>query len=159
MSASPKLGNVIAPNLEWVAKVTEEALEPGLPIVDPHHHLWDWRMRLAHLPPQTHPFEAILRQSPRYLLDELLADTGAGHNVVGTVYVQCGAFYRADGPEAMKPSWRAPDGSGTPRMPTAAPSRPRACAMCWPARRRPTFVTARLPWNSGPPASTGRSPC
>ena len=39
MSASPKLGNVIAPNLEWVAKVTEEALEPGLPIVDPHHQI------------------------------------------------------------------------------------------------------------------------
>lgn len=83
--------------------MSEDILEPALPIVDPHHHLWDWRMRLPHLPPQTHPFEAILRQSPRYLLDELLADTGSGHNVIATVFVQCGAFYRADGPDAMKP--------------------------------------------------------
>ena len=83
--------------------MSEAILEADLPIVDPHHHLWDWRGRLAHLPPQTHPFEAILRQSPRYLLDELLADTGAGHNVIATVYVQCGAFYRADGPVEMQP--------------------------------------------------------
>ena len=83
--------------------MTETILNPELPIIDPHHHLWDWQARVAHLPPQTHPFEAILRQSPRYLLDELLADTGSGHNVVGTVFVQCGAFYRANGPEAMKP--------------------------------------------------------
>ena len=81
----------------------EAILEPDLPIIDPHHHLWDWRGRLANLPTPTHPFEAILPQSPRYLLDELLADTGSGHHVLGTVYVQCGAFYRADGPEAMKP--------------------------------------------------------
>lgn len=83
--------------------MSEAILEPDLPIVDPHHHLWDRSGLLPHLPPQTHPFEAILRQSPRYLLDELLADTGSGHNIVATVYVQCGAFYRADGPEAMKP--------------------------------------------------------
>lgn len=83
--------------------MSETILEPELPIVDPHHHLWDWRMRLAHLPAQTHPFDAILRQSPRYLLDELLADTGSGHNVIATVFVQCGAFYRASGPDALKP--------------------------------------------------------
>lgn len=82
----------------------EAIIEPELPIIDPHHHLWDWRSRLPFLPAEiSHPFEAILRQSPRYLLDELLADTGSGHNVIGTVYVQCGAFYRADGPEAMQP--------------------------------------------------------
>ena len=43
------------PNPEWLGKLTEEILEPGLPIVDPHHHLWD------------HP-------GSRYLLDELLTD-------------------------------------------------------------------------------------
>ena len=83
--------------------MTEEILEPALPIVDPHHHLWDWRSRLPHMPAPSHPFEAILRQSPRYLLDELLADSGSGHNVTATVYVECGSFYRADGPDAMKP--------------------------------------------------------
>jgi predicted TIM-barrel fold metal-dependent hydrolase len=84
--------------------MTEEILDPQLPIIDPHHHLWDWSGRVPHLPAEmSHPFEAILRQSPRYLLDELLADAMGGHNVIGTVYVQCGAFYRADGPEAMQP--------------------------------------------------------
>ena len=39
----------------------------------------------------------------RYLLDELLADTGSGHNVVATVFVQCGAMYRADGPRGLRP--------------------------------------------------------
>jgi predicted TIM-barrel fold metal-dependent hydrolase len=39
----------------------------------------------------------------RYLLDELLADTGSGHNVVATVFVECGAFYKADGPVEMRP--------------------------------------------------------
>jgi predicted TIM-barrel fold metal-dependent hydrolase len=64
--------------------VTEEILEPQLPIVDPHHHLWD------------HP-------QSRYLLDELLADTGSGHHVTATVFVECMSMYRADGPDAMKP--------------------------------------------------------
>lgn len=83
--------------------MTETILDPDLPIIDPHHHLWDLRPMLAHLPPPAHPFQQILPQSPRYLLDELLADTGSGHNVVGTVFVQCHAFYRAHGPDAMKP--------------------------------------------------------
>ncbi len=65
-------------------QVEEEILEPELPICDPHHHLWD------------HP-------EGRYLLDELLADTGSGHNVVSTVFMECGSMYRADGPEPMRP--------------------------------------------------------
>jgi len=64
--------------------VTEEILEPQLPIVDPHHHLWD-------------------HAQSRYLLDELLADTGSGHHVTATVFVECMSMYRADGPDAMKP--------------------------------------------------------
>jgi predicted TIM-barrel fold metal-dependent hydrolase len=109
--------------------MSEAIIDPDLPIIDPHHHLWDWRSRLPYLPPQTHPFEAILRQSPRYLLDELLADTGAGHNVVGTVYVQCGAFYRADGPEAMKPVGETEFVNGVAAMAASGIYGPnRACA-------------------------------
>src|SRR5512132_469211 len=63
---------------------TEEILEPNLPIFDPHHHLWD------------HP-------GHRYLLDELLADTRSGHNVVATVFVECMSMYRASGPQEMRP--------------------------------------------------------
>jgi predicted TIM-barrel fold metal-dependent hydrolase len=68
----------------WLALVNEDALEPEQPICDPHHHLWD------------HPNE-------RYLVEELQADTGAGHNVVTTVYVDCMSGYRTDGPEVMRP--------------------------------------------------------
>jgi predicted TIM-barrel fold metal-dependent hydrolase len=82
----------------------EPILEPDLPIVDPHHHLWDRPgARGADLPPPRHPFEALTRLSPRYLLDELLADLRRGHNVRATVFVQCGAMYRADGPAHLRP--------------------------------------------------------
>ncbi|THD79274.1 MAG: amidohydrolase [Phenylobacterium sp.] len=78
---------------------TETILEPDLPIVDPHHHLWD-RRTAPQPPPEvaSHPFLIAIRDARRYLLDELLADTGGGHNVVATVFVECGAFYKADGP-------------------------------------------------------------
>jgi len=72
------------PNPEWLAKRTEEILAPELPIVDPHHHLWD------------HP-------GSRYLLDELLADVNSGHKIVATVFIQCGSGYRTEGPEEMRP--------------------------------------------------------
>jgi predicted TIM-barrel fold metal-dependent hydrolase len=83
--------------------MAEPILEPQLPIIDPHHHLWDWPMAfLKSLPPSEHGFMDIIRQIPRYLLDQLLADVQSGHNVIGTVYMECGAFYRADGPDALK---------------------------------------------------------
>ena len=68
----------------WLAQVVEQPIEPELPIVDPHHHLWD------------HP-------GSRYMLDEILADTGSGHRVVATVFVECMSMYRGDGPTEMRP--------------------------------------------------------
>ena len=67
----------------WLASGEEEALEPGLPICDSHHHLWD------------HP-------ESRYLLDELLADTRF-HRIQKTVFVECGSRYRAEGAEELRP--------------------------------------------------------
>lgn len=82
----------------------EAIIDPELPIVDPHHHLWDFTPLLPRMPEIAHPFGRITRQSPRYLFEELYADCRAsGHNVVATVFLQCGAFYRADGPAEMKP--------------------------------------------------------
>ena len=84
--------------------MSEDVLEPELRIIDPHHHLWDFVPLLPHMPATTHPFGSIARQSPRYLFDELLADCrGGGHNVIGTVFLQCNAFYRADAAPEMKP--------------------------------------------------------
>lgn len=83
---------------------TETIIEPELRIIDPHHHLWDRRHLLPALPnPLTHPFQNVLRLSPRYLIDEMVADINAGHNIVATVFVECTSMYRADGPDAMKP--------------------------------------------------------
>jgi predicted TIM-barrel fold metal-dependent hydrolase len=81
--------------------MSEAILEPDLPIVDPHHHLWDRRNYATPQAPE-HPFMTAIADARRYLLDELMADTGSGHNVVATVFVECGAFYKADGPVEMR---------------------------------------------------------
>ncbi len=81
----------------------EAIIEPDLPIVDPHHHLWDRLLgALTWVPPSGHPLETVMRNVPRYLLDELLADLASGHNVRATVFVECGAMYRASGPASLK---------------------------------------------------------
>jgi predicted TIM-barrel fold metal-dependent hydrolase len=85
------------------APAREAILEPDLPIIDPHHHLWDRRAAPAPDGPPRHGFEALLRLSPRYLLDELLADLTCGHKVIGTVFMECGAFYRLDAEPALRP--------------------------------------------------------
>jgi len=74
----------LMPRADWLARRQEAILEPDLPIIDPHHHLWD-------------------RPSWHYMLPDLLADTSSGHNIQATVFIQCRAFHRADGPEGMKP--------------------------------------------------------
>jgi predicted TIM-barrel fold metal-dependent hydrolase len=85
--------------------MSEAILEPELAIVDPHHHLWD---RTPFLPPANeqapvrHGFENVMRLAPRYLIDELVADMKRGHNVVATVFVQCGSMYRVDGPAHLR---------------------------------------------------------
>ena len=71
-------------NEEWLSLLKEEALEPDLPICDPHHHLWDFRKGAV---------------QARYLLDEILSDVGGGHNIVSTVFIECGAMFKANGPE------------------------------------------------------------
>ncbi|WP_043359157.1 amidohydrolase [Belnapia sp. F-4-1] len=74
----------VAVREDWLALTGEPILDPDLPIIDPHHHLWD------------HPGE-------RYLLPDLLRDTASGHRIEATVFVQCGAMYRAEGPEDERP--------------------------------------------------------
>ncbi len=63
----------------------EDVLEPDLPIVDPHHHLW------THDPPGA------------YRIPELWADTGSGHRIEQTVFIQCGTNQRKDGPPELRP--------------------------------------------------------
>jgi predicted TIM-barrel fold metal-dependent hydrolase len=76
----------IAPGSQaWLDSVNEEPIDPDVPIIDPHHHLWPEGGAMA------------------YGLDDLLADISSGHNVVDTVFVECGAAYRRGDPEAMAP--------------------------------------------------------
>ena len=63
-----------------------QIIEPELPIIDSHHHLW--------LQPN---------RNRRYLIDEFQADLASGHNVVATVFVECNAMYRQSGPQRMRP--------------------------------------------------------
>src|ERR1700761_744234 len=77
-----------------VTSLGEAILEPDLPIVDPHHHLWDRGPWFKDLPPPVHGFDKVIRRSPRYLLDELVADTSSGHNIRATVFVECRSMYR-----------------------------------------------------------------
>jgi predicted TIM-barrel fold metal-dependent hydrolase len=69
---------------DWLRLWDEAILEPDLPIVDPHHHLWD-------------------RGGWRYLLHALLDDLNSGHNIVATVFLQCRSMHKADGPEELRP--------------------------------------------------------
>jgi len=109
--------------------MAEEILEPDLPIVDPHHHLWDRRTYAAPDQTEEHPFMTAIRPAQRYLLDELLADTGSGHNVVATVFVECGAFYRADGPVELRPVGETEFVNGVAAMSASGTYGPfRACA-------------------------------
>ena len=82
--------------IQWLAEERpEQVLEPNLPIVDPHHHLWD--LRTYH--------DEILKefQHKVYMCEEIAEDIKlSGHNVTQTVFAQCGAFYRAAGEEALK---------------------------------------------------------
>ena len=83
-----------------MSAVIDAISDPWRPIVDPHHHLWD-RRGFA-LSAGGTPFEKAISLSPLYLLDQLNADMAAGHNIVATVFLECGAFYRADGPPALR---------------------------------------------------------
>src|SRR5207237_8707945 len=80
-----RYGRIRPPDEAWLAKAPPEPiLEPELPIIDTHHHLWE-------------------RGGHRSLLHELLADLNTGHNVVATVFLECHAMYRAGGPAEMRP--------------------------------------------------------
>lgn len=69
----------------WLNQVQEEIVDPARPIIDPHHHLW------------------MKRFGRDYVLPQYWADTGSGHNIVKTVFMECRAFYLREGPEHLRP--------------------------------------------------------
>ena len=96
---------------EWLERRHEEIIEPGLPIVDPHHHLID------------------RPENGRYLLPDLLADTGGGHNITATVYLEWLSMYRAQGPAEMRPVGEIEFANGVAAMTASGGyGKPRVCA-------------------------------
>ncbi|MGI9234078.1 MAG: amidohydrolase family protein [Woeseiaceae bacterium] len=69
----------------WLDQVKEEIIDPERPIIDPHHHLWNDK------------------DGSDYELNKLWVDTASGHNIIGTVFVECSTNYRQDGPEPLRP--------------------------------------------------------
>jgi predicted TIM-barrel fold metal-dependent hydrolase len=92
----------------WLDKRHEAIIEPELPIVDPHHHLWD-------------------RPNYRYLFPDLLADVGSGHNIRATCYEQAREMYRADGPEELKSLGETEFVSGVSAMSASGKYGPTRC--------------------------------
>jgi L-fuconolactonase len=93
---------------DWLDKRHEEIIEPDLPIIDPHHHLWD-------------------RPGYRYLFPELLTDVGSGHNIRATCYEQAREMYRADGPEELKSLGETQFVSGVSAMSASGKYGPTRC--------------------------------
>jgi len=78
------MANPIPGSPEWHEQVVEDIIDPDRVIVDPHHHLWQ-------------------RGGNDYLLADLWKDTGSGHHVVKTVFIECRSSYKTDGPEHLRP--------------------------------------------------------
>ncbi|MEH6581531.1 MAG: amidohydrolase family protein [Halioglobus sp.] len=70
---------------DWLQLHQEDIIDPSREIIDTHHHLW----RHAGLDP--------------YLLEDFRLDTGAGHNIRQSVFIECGAEYRTSGPRHLQP--------------------------------------------------------
>ena len=84
MPSAPALrGPHLAARPDWLALTREPALEPNLPIVDPHHHFYD-------------------KPGVRYFFFDLLDDMASGHDIRATVYVEARTMYRVDGPAELR---------------------------------------------------------
>jgi predicted TIM-barrel fold metal-dependent hydrolase len=83
--------------------MSEAILEADLPIIDPHHHLWDLRAMLPMFPQPRHRFIETLVPVAHYTFDQFNEEiASSGHNVIGTVFMECGAFYNGAYGEALK---------------------------------------------------------
>ena len=90
-------GRIYPTRPDWLAKApAEPIIDPDLEIIDTHHHLWQRTGGGA-------GGESWDVPEFRYLLHEFLADCATGHNVVGSVFLQCHSMYRNAGPAEMRP--------------------------------------------------------
>lgn len=73
-----------SPNVDWLSLGVEDVIDPDLPIIDAHHHLW-------------------VEGGAPYLLQEITADVTDGHTIASTVFVQAHFGYRTDLPQHLAP--------------------------------------------------------
>lgn len=73
-----------APNAEWLSLGKEDAIDPDVPIIDAHHHLW-------------------IENDIPYLGREFMQDLACGHRIESTVFVQAHYGYRTDLPAELAP--------------------------------------------------------
>src|SRR5277367_1512168 len=73
----------------WQTADSEAAIEPEMPIIDPHHHLWG--------------DGAACELYGRFLPEDLTTlIKGSGHRIMASVFAQCGWAYRTSGPKHMR---------------------------------------------------------
>lgn len=72
------------PRPEWLALHSEPVINASIPVVDAHHHLWR-------------------HYGKPYMVEDFADDLVSGHNVVASVYVECGSMYREHGPDMLRP--------------------------------------------------------
>ena len=84
MNADPASHQLEPGTDAWLAQVVEPVVDPDREIIDPHHHLWPSSGRLP------------------YDIADLAADTGSGHNVIATMFMECHAAYREEGPTHLR---------------------------------------------------------
>jgi len=94
---------------EWLGRRVEPVIDPDLPIVDAHHHLWD-------LP------------GNRYLTDDYLADLADSHRVIGSIYCQSGTMMSHDGPVELRPVGETAFAAAVADACDKEPHLPRLCA-------------------------------
>ncbi|MFC7398953.1 amidohydrolase family protein [Chelatococcus sp. GCM10030263] len=99
----------LMPRPDWLATTVEEAIEPELAIIDPHHHLW-------------------ARPDLHYLAPELLADIATGHRIVATVYLECHSMYREGGDPLRRPLGEIEFAARVAEEAAAKPGTPALCA-------------------------------
>src|SRR5260370_27056900 len=84
-SAATVASNYLPVRQSWLDRRREPILDPDLPIVDPHHHLWD-------------------RPGWRYLPDEMLADTNGGPHCLATGVGKAAPSFLANRPPLQRPA-------------------------------------------------------
>jgi predicted TIM-barrel fold metal-dependent hydrolase len=77
---------------EWLASaLPEDVLEPDLPCIDAHHHVWDFNTNRPHV--------------ARFMMDDISSDIAqSGHNITHTCYMQSSSagWFRPSGPEELR---------------------------------------------------------